>query len=367
MLNASGPIIFITRYIHQYLQARYILAAHNSTLNNGTDAIQAIETFAKNRPLKATTQFITVEVKDFDLTFTHRQIMKTLKLFLQRFVPRSSPTWNLSYKTIIRLVRLILETQYFMYDNKLYRQIKGSDPESPLTKLLVNIYLLHWQEDLRRLIKQKHEFFGRSVTFLKNMSAICPSHFTYRCYNTMLFTWNGPKRTFYYLFARIKEQLPTLSTQLSMGISIRYLDVQIAHDHGILRTNMCRSGLAERYTIPYLSNHPMHQYAGMIRRHLMYATRSCNHLQDFEEEHSFLYSSYLFNHFPLDFITHCTHQFFNEFNPLKLDYKYNQKTYECLRQCVMMNDRVSSLSMKKKRPNPDDLNTETNIKRVKVE
>jgi hypothetical protein len=72
--------------------------------------------------------------------------------------------------------------------------------------------------------------------------------------------------------------------------------------------------------------------------------------------------------FTLDFVDHCVHEFFHEFNPSKLNYRYDQKAYESLRRFVITNSQVSDLPMhNNKRPNHNDLDIETSMKRIKTE
>jgi hypothetical protein len=90
-------------------------------------------------------------------------------------------------------------------------------------------------------------------------------------------------------------------------------------------------------------------------------------MKDFQNERLFIYSTCLLNRFPLHFIDNCVRQFFHEFNPSKLNYQYNQTTYECLRRHVMMDaSELSSLSTNHKRPRHTDLDPEPLIKRIKT-
>jgi len=126
-----------------------------------------MEKFSEKGCFNATTQFVTIEIKDFDIIFSHEQIIQTLEYFLLDCMSnRTKQTSSyLSDKTIIRLVRLILKKQYFMYDNKLYQQTKGGNPDSLLIRLLVDIYLLYWQQNLVQFLKRKKELFGRYESF----------------------------------------------------------------------------------------------------------------------------------------------------------------------------------------------------------
>jgi hypothetical protein len=55
---------------------------------------------------------------------------------------------NLTIDTILRLARLVLDTNCFLFDNKYYKQIRGGAMGSPLTMTLANIYMLEWEQSL---------------------------------------------------------------------------------------------------------------------------------------------------------------------------------------------------------------------------
>jgi hypothetical protein len=165
LLNASGSIISIAQYLYRYLHATYSLIANSTTFHDGMDVVKSLEIFANQGLLSTSTQFVTLEIKDFDISFNHQQVIRTLKCFLHDFSSHLPSTSNLSNETVIALVRLILETQYFTFENKLYRQTQGSNPDSSLTKLLIDIYLFYWQQDLMQILSRKKELFGRLVTF----------------------------------------------------------------------------------------------------------------------------------------------------------------------------------------------------------
>ena len=158
----------------------------------------------------------------------------------------------------------------------------------------------------------------------------------------MFFTWNGSNCQFHSYFDEMKKQLPDLPIQLSIGKSICYLDVEIIQCNGKLQMQLYRPGLVQPDTIPYLTNYPLNQYPIIIHGHLIHSIHLCTNVEHFQKEHSFIYSSCLLNRIPLDSIMHCIHDFFHEFNPSKSNYQYNQKTYENLRQSVM----ISMISMR---------------------
>src|SRR5690348_2049195 len=97
-------------------------------LNEANDIIYDLEQYVKNGYLQETTLFVTFNINNICTTFSHEMAINALEKFprihrskLQTIIDNE----GLSNETIIQLVRLLLQNQFFIYDNKLYRQIYG--------------------------------------------------------------------------------------------------------------------------------------------------------------------------------------------------------------------------------------------------
>jgi hypothetical protein len=71
------------------------------------------------------------------------------------------PIGTLNIDHILKMARLILDTNYFVYNNKYYRQIRGGAMGSAFTQVLANIYMLEWEQDLIKHQKLHNEIYGR--------------------------------------------------------------------------------------------------------------------------------------------------------------------------------------------------------------
>jgi hypothetical protein len=49
---------------------------------------------------------------------------------------------TLSIDHIMKMARLVLDNNYFVYNNKYYRQVRGGAMVSAFTQVLANIYML---------------------------------------------------------------------------------------------------------------------------------------------------------------------------------------------------------------------------------
>jgi hypothetical protein len=68
---------------------------------------------------------------------------------------------NLTIDTILRLARVVLDTNSFSYKEKYNRQIKGGAMGSPFTIILANIYMFDWEQDLIKHQTSHREIYDR--------------------------------------------------------------------------------------------------------------------------------------------------------------------------------------------------------------
>jgi len=63
----------------------------------------------------------------------------------------------------MKMARLILDTNCFVYNNQYYRQTSGGAMGSAFTQVLANIYMLEWEQDLIQYQAMHNEIYGRFV------------------------------------------------------------------------------------------------------------------------------------------------------------------------------------------------------------
>lgn len=110
--------------------------------------------------LQSKTLFCTIKITNFYELDTHTNLISMVVQFLERYVP-AKKRQNISIATIRNLLTLFLENNFFAYQDKTYRFIKGSPTTMPLTETLSSIYLLPWQQHISNSIQGKEEVFGR--------------------------------------------------------------------------------------------------------------------------------------------------------------------------------------------------------------
>jgi len=156
----------ITCYLNRLLWSIFNQTFGCKTFSNGADAVHALEQYAKDGHLRSTSLLATFNINDFCTQFPHEENINALEDFLNRYgiqQPQDEIDESLTNETIIKLVRLVLTNQFFVYENKLYQQIKGGASGSLLTIPLAFIYMFHCQSTLMTtLINNKdNELFGR--------------------------------------------------------------------------------------------------------------------------------------------------------------------------------------------------------------
>ncbi len=139
------------------------------TFSNSDDLVYSLEQHIKHGyPLQQNTQFITFNINEICTKFSHELAIQALETFLHFHDDElhSVMTENdLTIETIIQLTRLVLQNQFFIYENKLYQQIHGSASGSLLTIPLACIYFFYGQSSILSLIhcfiNNPNELFGR--------------------------------------------------------------------------------------------------------------------------------------------------------------------------------------------------------------
>jgi hypothetical protein len=95
---------------------------------------------------------------------------------LARFCLRHSKQGKIGTFTIdhiMKMARLILDTNTFVYNKKYYRQIRGGAMGSAFTQVLANIYMFEWEQKLIQHQDKHKEIYGRYVINKLNKLFFC--------------------------------------------------------------------------------------------------------------------------------------------------------------------------------------------------
>ncbi|CAF1331688.1 unnamed protein product [Rotaria sordida] len=246
-------------------------------------------TFINDGHLTSTTLFLIFDVSDLYTMIPRDRALVVLGRFCTKY-GKDRKIGNLNIDTIIRLVRIVLDTNSFAYKDKYYRQIKGGAMGSPFTMVLANIYMFEWEQDLIQHQITHHEIYGRYI-------------------DDVFMTTNLPKE-------KILEEL----------------DKTIIKDSNIQISTTITS---EPYILPYESNHPRHIHANIPYNALVRATRLCSSVEDFDMERLSTEMILLVNGYPPKFIQYHMKNFFKKFDAMTVWTDLDCEAYQQLHHTLL--------------------------------
>lgn len=160
-----SPILPISKFLNDFLAKLYLKAARKTTYISGIDVIRQLEQYRNQGRLTKYTQFVTFDVTDLYTMIPRDGALEALAKFLSRTL-KNSRIGNINIDTILRLARLVLDNNYFIYNQKYYKQIRGGAMGSPFTMVLANIYMFEWEQTLIQHQQYHHELYGRQNSYL---------------------------------------------------------------------------------------------------------------------------------------------------------------------------------------------------------
>ncbi|CAF1173327.1 unnamed protein product [Rotaria sordida] len=208
---------------------------------------------------------------------------------------------------IMKMARLILDTNCFAYNNKYYKQIRGAAMGSAFTQVLANIYMFEWEQDLIQYQEKHNGIYGR----LNSIEEI------------------------YRELEKAQHKDINIKITTIISTSIHFLDVTITNGNGKLRTSIYHKPTTESYILPYTSDPPRHIHRNIPYEALLRAARICLHVNDFYFERIRIDMSLLLNHYPPSFITKQINRFFRLNNAMSVLHELNEDVYHHLHQTLL--------------------------------
>lgn len=140
----------------------FLQVARQTTFINGIDVVRRLENYAKEGRMKSTTRFITADVTDLYTMIPRQGALEALAQFCIRY-SKHGRIGTFMIDHIMKMARLILDTNTFVYNGKYYRQIRGGAMGSAFTQVLANIYMYQWEQELIQHQTISNEIYGRLV------------------------------------------------------------------------------------------------------------------------------------------------------------------------------------------------------------
>lgn len=139
-----APTALTSEFLNNLQAPIYLEVARESTFINSTYVAQKLHQHIANGYLKSTTKFIVADVKNLYTVIPREGARITLMRFLEKYSNKGK-IGTLSIDHIWKMARLILENNYFVYNDKCYKQIRGGAMGSASTQVYANIYMLEWE------------------------------------------------------------------------------------------------------------------------------------------------------------------------------------------------------------------------------
>jgi hypothetical protein len=166
-----APATRVSKFLDKLLAPLFLKVARETTFINSIDLIRALEKYAIDGRLKPTTLFVTFDVTNLYTMIPRQGALEALIGFLEKY-SKHGKIGTLSINDILRMARLVLDTNCFAYEGKYYQQIRGGAMGSAFTQTLANIYMLKWEQPLIKHQQLYSELYGRSV-FIFEMRSYC--------------------------------------------------------------------------------------------------------------------------------------------------------------------------------------------------
>ncbi|CAF3146922.1 unnamed protein product [Rotaria sp. Silwood2] len=165
--SIHAPATLVSKFLNDLLAPIYLNVAREVTFINGIDVIRKLEKHVLDGHFQATTNFIVIDVTDLYRMIPREGALHALMRLLKKHSDHGK-IGTLSIDAIMRMARLVLDTNCFAYDNKYYKQTRGGAMGFTFTQALANIYMREWEQDLIQHQVVHNGIYGRFVKHLLN-------------------------------------------------------------------------------------------------------------------------------------------------------------------------------------------------------
>ncbi|CAF1379458.1 unnamed protein product [Rotaria sordida] len=335
MVCNEGPTMGISRYPGRLLGLLFNDATHCKKLRKAYNVIHAMEFYQKSGQLRPTILFASFNIDSLCLNFSYQQVMNALEHFLNSYISSDHSIQGMTISTILQLVRLVLDEQYFIYNYKLYRKTAGSASGPLLTIPLVYIYLFYWQQDLLEDLINKNELF-----------------FRYR--NEAFITWNRSEDELRTLLAMANSQFSQPILNIThIGLRIHFRDILITNNNGILQTgvyhklmfddNELLSSFPDIIQPPIIQDRWKWLYAAFLK-----AFRYCSENDTFHEETDEIKCQLIRYQLPDSIFSEAHQEIIEDFGASTLYPPFTKSNYDIIREHILDYDRYRKAKKKQR-------------------
>ncbi|CAF3432854.1 unnamed protein product [Rotaria socialis] len=311
----NGPTTLISKFLNALLAPVFLTVVRETTFINDIDVIRKLETYVLDGLFQSTTKFIVIDVTDLYTMIPREGAILALLRFLEEN-SNEGKIGSLRIDSIMKLARLVLDNNCFVYNNKYYKQSRGGAMGSAFTQVLANIYMYYWEQDLIKYTTDHRGIYGRyidDIFMATNQTAI-----------------------------EIEQQLKKMMNKdinikinYEINTSVNFLDLTITNENGQLKTSIYHKPTTEPYILPFTSDHPRHIHRNIPYAALMRAARLCSNVNDFNSEQIRIDMSLLLNNYPPKLIKRQFHRFFTSNDAMSVWNNLDEALYRRLHQRLL--------------------------------
>ncbi|CAF2729183.1 unnamed protein product [Rotaria sp. Silwood2] len=313
--SIHAPATIISKFLNDLLAPIYLHIAREMTFINGIDVIGKLEKYVLGGNFQATTKFVVIDMTDLYTMIPREGALHALIRFLENN-SHHGKMGTLSIDAIMRMARLILDTNYFAYDNKYYRQTPGGAMGSAFTQVLANIYMHEWEQDLIQYQAAHNGIYGRYI-------------------DDIFMATNQKIAAIKIELERAAQKDINIKINYQIDTCVNFLDVTLLNINGYLKTTLYHKTTAEPYILPYTSDHPRHVHRNIPFSALLRAARFCSDVQDFNKELIRIDMSLLLSNYPPKFIKKQFNRFCQVYNAMPVLTELKSDVYTRLNQQVL--------------------------------
>lgn len=233
--SINSPLYSLAAYIHNYLFEN--LPKPSSHITN---SFQLVE---KLNDIHIDDHYDLISLDVISL-FINVSLDLVTKGIAKRWCLISSKT-NISYGEFLSALKLIMDSTYFQFDNKIYKQIFGTPMGSPLSPILADILMCDLKDRAISILSFIFPFYFRYVDNI--VSAAPKLHVPY-----ILQTFNSFHKKLCF------------TVEFSNNNSINFLDTTIIVNNSYIEFNWYKKPTFSDRFLSFSSHHPLTHKKGVI-------------------------------------------------------------------------------------------------------
>jgi len=158
--SMRAPATGISHFLDRLLRPLFNRVARRTTTINGIHFVRQLELYQNCNRLSRSTMFVTFDVTDLYTMIPRDGALLILNEFLRQHATLGRIN-GMTIDTLMKMARLVLDTNCFVFENHYYQQIRGGAMGSPFTMTLANIYMLKWEQLLIEHQQRHKEIYTR--------------------------------------------------------------------------------------------------------------------------------------------------------------------------------------------------------------